>query len=234
MARLAAAVSLSMCAVIGSLPTLAQEPNRLGLCGPADAPALIGSALHGAEREVRSLALGFEGAYPYLWLDAKQEKVRDRGHVVLDVLQHLGGDDHVEGGIGERESPSVAADRKAAALPCESAMRRADDLRRDALPTVFDPLKPEIMVYAPGPNGKLANECGLKAKSDQKRFEAQSDGEFDRTVPSQVPSVHSAVEATQRLAQTRRMRIRAPMRIDVKLLARSLRKMQGEIHLLMR
>jgi len=32
LARLAIAVSLSVCAVIGSLPTLAQEPNRLGLC----------------------------------------------------------------------------------------------------------------------------------------------------------------------------------------------------------
>jgi putative transposase len=27
-----------------------------------------------------------EGAYPYLWLDAKQEKVRDRGHVVSKAL----------------------------------------------------------------------------------------------------------------------------------------------------
>ena len=27
-----------------------------------------------------------EGAYPYLWLDAKQEKVRDRGHVVPKAL----------------------------------------------------------------------------------------------------------------------------------------------------
>src|ERR671930_45011 len=27
-----------------------------------------------------------EGAYPYVWLDAKQEKVRDRGHVVSKAL----------------------------------------------------------------------------------------------------------------------------------------------------
>lgn len=55
----------------------AYPPNRLGLCGPDDAPALIGSALDGAEREVRSLALGFEGAYPYLQLIADENGVAD-------------------------------------------------------------------------------------------------------------------------------------------------------------
>jgi hypothetical protein len=55
----------------------AYPPNRLGLCGPDDAPALIDSALQGAEREVRSLALGFEGAYPYLQLIADENGIAD-------------------------------------------------------------------------------------------------------------------------------------------------------------
>jgi len=55
----------------------AYPPNRLGLCGPDDAPALIGSALDGAAREVRSLALGFEGAYPYLRLIADENGIAD-------------------------------------------------------------------------------------------------------------------------------------------------------------
>ena len=55
----------------------------------------------------------------------------------------------------------------------------------------------------------------------------------DHMISSQVPSVNPTVETAQRLTQARWMRIRAPMRIDVKLLARPLRKMQGEIHLLM-
>jgi hypothetical protein len=55
----------------------AYPPNRLGLCGPADAPALIGSAAAGATRELRELALGFEGAYPYLRLIADQNGIAD-------------------------------------------------------------------------------------------------------------------------------------------------------------
>jgi hypothetical protein len=55
----------------------AYPPNRLGLCGPDDAPALIGSALGGAEREVRALAHGFEGAYPYLQLIADENGIPD-------------------------------------------------------------------------------------------------------------------------------------------------------------
>ncbi len=51
----------------------AYPPNRLGLCGPDDAPGL----LHGGERELRSLALGFEGAYPYLRLIAEQNGIED-------------------------------------------------------------------------------------------------------------------------------------------------------------
>lgn len=55
----------------------AYPPNRLGLCGPDDAPSLIGSAVEGAEREVRSLARGFEGAYPYLALIASENGIAD-------------------------------------------------------------------------------------------------------------------------------------------------------------
>jgi Family of unknown function (DUF6390) len=55
----------------------AYPPNRLGLCGPADAPALHEGALAGATREVRELALGFEGAYPYLRLIADAAGIDD-------------------------------------------------------------------------------------------------------------------------------------------------------------
>jgi hypothetical protein len=55
----------------------AYPPNRLGLCGPADAPALLDGAAAGAERELRSLALGFEGAYPYLGLIAIENGIQD-------------------------------------------------------------------------------------------------------------------------------------------------------------
>lgn len=55
----------------------AYPPNRLGLCGPADAPALVEGALAEADRELRNLALGFEGAYPYLRLIANQNGLAD-------------------------------------------------------------------------------------------------------------------------------------------------------------
>ncbi len=56
----------------------AYGPNRLGLCGPDDAPALFGDASQGGdERELRELALGFEGAYPYLELIARANSLRD-------------------------------------------------------------------------------------------------------------------------------------------------------------
>ncbi|HEX5578992.1 MAG TPA: DUF6390 family protein [Candidatus Limnocylindria bacterium] len=55
----------------------AYPPNRLGLCGPADAPALHGGAIEGDEGELRELARGFEGAYPYLQLIADQAGLED-------------------------------------------------------------------------------------------------------------------------------------------------------------
>jgi hypothetical protein len=55
----------------------AYPPNRLGLCGPDDAPGLIASAIDGADREARALALGFEGAYPYLRLIADENGIGD-------------------------------------------------------------------------------------------------------------------------------------------------------------
>ena len=55
----------------------AYPPNRLGLCGPDDAPALRDSASEGAQRELRQLALGFEGAYPYLRLIAAENGLPD-------------------------------------------------------------------------------------------------------------------------------------------------------------
>lgn len=56
----------------------AYGPNRLGLCGPDDADALLGEGSDGNdERELRELALGFEGAYPYLQLIAKANAIGD-------------------------------------------------------------------------------------------------------------------------------------------------------------
>ena len=55
----------------------AYPPNRLGLCGPDDAPSLHAGALAGATAELRELARGFEGAYPYLSLIAHENGIAD-------------------------------------------------------------------------------------------------------------------------------------------------------------
>ena len=55
----------------------AYPPNRLGLCGPNDAPSLHAGALAGATAELRELARGFEGAYPYLSLIAQENGIAD-------------------------------------------------------------------------------------------------------------------------------------------------------------
>src|SRR3954451_9290479 len=56
----------------------AYSPNRLGLCGPDDAEALFGEATGGGDdRQLRQLAQGFEGAYPYLQLIAAANGIGD-------------------------------------------------------------------------------------------------------------------------------------------------------------
>lgn len=56
----------------------AYGPNRLGLCGPDDPASLFGEASEGGdERELRHLASGFEGAYPYLELIARANAIPD-------------------------------------------------------------------------------------------------------------------------------------------------------------
>lgn len=56
----------------------AYGPNRLGLCGPDDAEALFGQTSAGNdERELRELAQGFDGAYPYLELIARANAIAD-------------------------------------------------------------------------------------------------------------------------------------------------------------
>jgi hypothetical protein len=56
----------------------AYSPNRLGLCGPDDAETLFGEASSGGDdRELRRLARGFEGAYPYLELIARANGIPD-------------------------------------------------------------------------------------------------------------------------------------------------------------
>jgi hypothetical protein len=56
-------------------------PNRLGLCGPDDAASLFAATTadpgEGDERLVRQLALGFEGAYPYLRLIGQANGIAD-------------------------------------------------------------------------------------------------------------------------------------------------------------
>ena len=55
----------------------AYPPNRLGLCGPDDAPGLLHGASEGVDRQLRELARGFEGAYPYLRLIADENGLAD-------------------------------------------------------------------------------------------------------------------------------------------------------------
>ena len=53
-------------------------PNRLGYCGPDDAAELFEQATIGGEdAALRSLARGFEGAYPYLELIARANGLAD-------------------------------------------------------------------------------------------------------------------------------------------------------------
>jgi hypothetical protein len=53
-------------------------PNRLGYCGPDEARSLLALAATGSdERGLRSLARGFEGAYPYLELIAAANDLAD-------------------------------------------------------------------------------------------------------------------------------------------------------------
>jgi hypothetical protein len=55
----------------------AYPPNSLGLCGPDDATALLQGSLAAAEPELRELARGFEGAYPYLRLISESNGIAD-------------------------------------------------------------------------------------------------------------------------------------------------------------
>jgi hypothetical protein len=53
-------------------------PNRLGYCGPDESSSLLALAATGSDdRGLRSLARGFEGAYPYLSLIAAANGVAD-------------------------------------------------------------------------------------------------------------------------------------------------------------
>lgn len=55
----------------------AYPPNSLGLCGPDDAAALLQGSLAEADPELRELARGFEGAYPYLRLISESNEIGD-------------------------------------------------------------------------------------------------------------------------------------------------------------
>ena len=71
----------------------AYGPNRLGYCGPDAADELLGEAAAGGDlRMIRELAMGFEGAWPYLELIARANGIDDPldGRVV--EAYWLGGD----------------------------------------------------------------------------------------------------------------------------------------------
>lgn len=56
----------------------AYPPNALGFCGPADAADLFGTAAAGSDAgQLRHLATGFEGAWPYLELIAAANHITD-------------------------------------------------------------------------------------------------------------------------------------------------------------
>lgn len=52
-------------------------PNRLGYCGPDDARGLFDAAVAGDDGDLRQMAQGFEGAYPYLDLIARANGIAD-------------------------------------------------------------------------------------------------------------------------------------------------------------
>ena len=59
----------------------AYAPNRLGYCGPADSAALLGYGATGADgavpADLRKLARGFSGAWPYLVILARLAGIED-------------------------------------------------------------------------------------------------------------------------------------------------------------
>lgn len=87
----------------------AYPPNRLGLCGPDDAPSLHASAIAGATPELRELARGFEGAYPYLRLIAQENKIADPLDRRVVEAYWLGGE--LSARVGIRNLHRNVADR---------------------------------------------------------------------------------------------------------------------------
>lgn len=77
----------------------AQPPNRLGLCGPDGAPAALAGAADADERELRDLAAGFEGAWPYLQLIASDGGIGDPLDRAVVESYWLGG------GLADRVRP---------------------------------------------------------------------------------------------------------------------------------
>jgi len=87
----------------------AYPPNRLGLCGPADAPGLKDGAVAAADAEIRDLARGFEGAFPYLQLIAAESGVSDPLDRSVVEAYWLGGD--LSTRVGPRAMHRSAKDR---------------------------------------------------------------------------------------------------------------------------
>jgi hypothetical protein len=77
-------------------------PNRLGYCGPDETEALLALAASGTDdRELRSLARGFEGAFPYLQLIAAANEIRDP--LDRDVVEAYWLGNRLTAGVRERQ-----------------------------------------------------------------------------------------------------------------------------------
>jgi hypothetical protein len=112
----------------------AYGPNRLGLCGPDEAPSLFGEATAGGdERLVRHLAEGFEGAYPYLELIARANGVPDPLAAPVVEAYWLGGP------LVERVTANQLAESLRTRFRPRLRQRTYEDLR-DAAPSGAKPV----------------------------------------------------------------------------------------------
>lgn len=91
-------------------------PNRLGYCGTDDHDAVLAYGSAGEERPLRDLARTFEGAYPYLELIARANRIEDPLAAPVVEAYWLGnelissvGEVPLQRSLAERFRPRVAA-----------------------------------------------------------------------------------------------------------------------------